>query len=91
MLKLAPHLPPAYNNLGMLYFNEHDYEKAAEVLKKGLVVDPGMTTAQAMLDISDFKLGRHEEAKVALETALAANPKYDNAEFTLARLLITTG
>ena len=26
MLKLAPHLAPAYNNLGMLYFNEHDYE-----------------------------------------------------------------
>src|SRR5260370_27922700 len=40
MLKLAPHLAPAYNNLGMLYFNEHDYEQAAHVLKHGLELNP---------------------------------------------------
>lgn len=91
MLKLAPHLAPAYNNLGMLYFNERDYAKAADVLKRGLSVDPNMNTAQAMLGISDFKLGRNEEAKAALEKALAVNPTDDNAELTLARLLIATG
>src|ERR1700678_621624 len=38
MIKLAPHLAAAYNNLGMLYFNSHDYDHAAEVLKRGLEI-----------------------------------------------------
>lgn len=29
MIKLAPHLAAAYNNLGMLYFDSHDYARAA--------------------------------------------------------------
>ena len=32
ILKLAPHLAAAYNNLGMLYFDRHDYAHAVEVL-----------------------------------------------------------
>jgi tetratricopeptide (TPR) repeat protein len=90
ILRLAPHLAPAYNNLGMLYFNQRDYAHAAEVLEKGLALDPEMNTAQAMLGISDFNLGRNEEAKAALEKALAANPLDDHAEIALARLLIAT-
>ena len=31
MIRLAPHLAAAYNNLGMLYFNSHDYSHAASV------------------------------------------------------------
>ena len=30
IIKLAPHLAAAYNNLGMLYFDGHDYGSAAE-------------------------------------------------------------
>jgi predicted Zn-dependent protease len=74
----------------MLYFNQRDYAHAAEVLEKGLALDPEMNTAQAMLGISDFNLGRNEEAKAALEKALAANPLDDHAEIALARLLIAT-
>jgi len=91
MIKLAPHLGPAYNNLGMLYFNRHDYEKAAAVLAQGLAIDPSMNTAQSMLGISQYKLGKTEEAKAALEKALAANPSDDYAEITLARVLVTMG
>ncbi len=56
MLKLAPHLAPAYNNLGSLYFDDHAYDKAADVLRAGLALDPGMNTAQALLGLSDAKL-----------------------------------
>ena len=48
MIKLAPHLAAAYNNLGMLYFNEHDYTHAAEVLERGLELQPDMPSASAM-------------------------------------------
>ena len=36
MIKLAPHLAAAYNNLGMLYFDSHDYTGAAAVLQRGM-------------------------------------------------------
>src|SRR6266481_3351872 len=35
IIKLAPHLAAAYNNLGMLYFDGHDYTHAIEVLQRG--------------------------------------------------------
>ena len=54
MLKLAPHLAPAYNNLGFLYFNQQDYAHAAEVLERGIKLNPNMPTASALLGISYF-------------------------------------
>src|ERR1700688_3903796 len=45
IIKLAPHLAAAYNNLGVLYFNQHDYAHAAEVLKRGLELNSDMSTA----------------------------------------------
>ena len=35
MIRLAPHLAAAYNNLGRLYFNQRDYGHAAQTLAEG--------------------------------------------------------
>jgi tetratricopeptide (TPR) repeat protein len=88
MLKLAPRLGAAYNNLGLLYFKERDFEEAALVLQKGLTVDPKMPSASALLGISLYQLGKYAEAKARLEKALSANPNDNNAELFLARCLI---
>jgi tetratricopeptide (TPR) repeat protein len=88
MIKLAPHLAPAYNNLGMIYFNDHDYAQAAEVLKRGLELHPDMPTASAMLGMSYFQLGASEKAEPLLRAALRANPADDNVEMMLAHILI---
>jgi len=88
MIRLAPHLAAAYNNLGMLYFNEHEYEKTVEILKRGLRVNPEMPSASAMLGMSYFQLGDNEKAESALRTALRANPGDDQAEMTLCRVLL---
>jgi tetratricopeptide (TPR) repeat protein len=88
MLKLAPRLAPAYNNLGMIYFNEHDYAHAAEVLKRGLEVNPNMPTATAMLGMSYFQLGMSEKAEPLLRAALKANPSDDRVELMLVHILI---
>src|SRR4051794_35020537 len=88
ILKLAPRLGAAYNNLGLLYFKQRDFEKAAHVLQKGLAVDPKMPSASALLGISLYQLGMYPEAKTTLEKALAANPNDSNAELFLARALI---
>jgi tetratricopeptide (TPR) repeat protein len=91
MLKLAPHLAPAYNNLGRLYFNEHDYSHAAQALNKGLELNPDMPTASALLGLSYVELGEDEKAEPLLEAAVRANPDDDNAEMALARSLIHLG
>jgi tetratricopeptide (TPR) repeat protein len=88
ILKLAPRLGAAYNNLGLLYFKQRDFEKAAHVLQKGLTVDPKMPSASALLGISLYQLGMYSEAEAPLEKALAANPNDNNAELFLARALI---
>jgi len=88
MIKLEPHLAAAYNNLGMLYFNEHDYANAAEVLKRGLELHPNMPTASAMLGMSYYQLGLNDKAEPLLRTALHANPTDDNVEMMLSHILI---
>ncbi len=88
MIKLAPHLAAAYNNLGMLYFDSHDYVHAAEVLKHGLDINPDMPTAAAMLGLSYFQLGEGSKAEPLLRAALRANPGDDRVEMVLSQVLV---
>jgi tetratricopeptide (TPR) repeat protein len=90
MIKLAPHLAAAYNNLGMLYFDGHDYARAAEVLQRGLELDPNMPSTEAMLGMSYFQLGKNDKAEPLLENALRANPKDDQVEMVLIHILINS-
>ena len=88
IIKLAPHLAAAYNNLGGLYFDQHDYAHAAEVLRRGLELNPNMPTAAAILGMSYVQLGDNDKAEPLLRRALHANPKDDKIEMMLARMLI---
>jgi tetratricopeptide (TPR) repeat protein len=88
IIKLAPHLATAYNNLGMLYLKDRDYSHAVEVLKRALELDPNMRTASGMLGMSYFELGANEKAEPLLREALRSNPTDDNVEMTLALVLI---
>ncbi|WP_158750051.1 tetratricopeptide repeat protein [Acidobacterium sp. S8] len=88
MLKLAPHLAAAYNNLGRLYVNQRDYAHAVEVLEQGLKLNPDMPTASAMLGLSYAQIGENEKAEPLLEAAVRANPADDNATMVLVHTLI---
>ena len=90
IVKLAPHLAAAYNNLGMLYFDEHDYPSAIKVLQRGLELNRNMPGAAAMLGMSYFQLGENDKAQPLLETALRANPKDDQVAMVLIHILINT-
>jgi tetratricopeptide (TPR) repeat protein len=91
LLRIAPRLPAAYNNLGALYLRQRDYKKAAETLEKGLKLDPKMSSAAALLGIARFEMGDYPGARRHLEAALRANPRDDNAELYLANDLIKLG
>ncbi len=88
MLKLAPHLAAGYNNLGMLYFNGHDYAHAAETLKRGLELNPNMPSASAMLGMSYFQMGEDGKAEPLLTKALKVKPGDDQVEMLLVHILI---
>lgn len=88
MIRLAPHLAAAYNNLGMLYFNQHDFMHAAQVLEHGLKLNPNMPSASAMLGMSYFGIGKYENAEPLLKSALRTNPNDDSLEMMLAQDLI---
>lgn len=88
MITLAPHLAAAYNNLGMLYFKDRDYNHAVEVLQSALAIDPNLHTASAMLGMSYFQLGVYGKAEPLLRAALSNTPNDDKVEMMLALLLI---
>src|SRR5262249_29622980 len=49
ILKVAPRLAAAYNNLGSIYVQQREFRKAAEVLQKGLEINRDMPSASALL------------------------------------------
>jgi len=91
LLRIAPLLAPAYNNLGALYLRQHEYQKAAAVLEKGLQIDPKMSSASALLGIALYEMGDYPAARLKLEASLRANPRDDNAELVLANDLLKLG
>ncbi len=91
ILKIAPKLGPAYNNLGSLYFRQREFSKAADILEQGLKVDPSMSSASALLGISLYETGDYPHARPHLETALRANPGDNNAQLFLAKDLTQLG
>ena len=91
ILRIAPGLGPAYNNLGALYFKKRDYAKAAAVLQQGLKIDRSMVSASALLGMSLFQMGKYAEARLALEETLRANPKDNSIELFLINDLTKLG
>jgi tetratricopeptide (TPR) repeat protein len=91
ILRIAPRLGPAYNNLGALYFRQRDYRKAATVLEQGLKISPGMPSASALLGISLFETGEYDKARTRLEAALRANASDSNAQMFLVKDLTKLG
>ena len=91
ILRVAPRLGPAYNNLGALYFRQRDYRKAATVLEQGLKINPAMPSASALLGISLFEMGEYAKARPRLEAALRSNAADSNAQMFLVKDLIKLG
>lgn len=91
VIKLAPELAPAFNNLGMLCLKDGDYSHAVEALNRALELDPSLHSASGMLGMSYFRLGMNEKAESPLREALRFNPDDDDVRMTLALVLIDLG
>ncbi len=91
MLRIAPRLSPAYNNLGSLYLQLRNYPKAIEMLERGLKFNPNVPSTSALLGIAYFESGDQRAARPHLEAAVRANPGDTNASMFLANCLTKLG
>ncbi|HLK05656.1 MAG TPA: tetratricopeptide repeat protein [Candidatus Acidoferrum sp.] len=91
ILKIAPRLAAAYNNLGSIYVQQREFRKAAQVLQRGLEINRDMPSASALLGIALYEIGDYAAAKPRLEVALRANPNDGNAALYLANDSIHLG
>jgi tetratricopeptide (TPR) repeat protein len=57
VLVLDPKNAEAYANLGVIAFFRRDYQNASRYLRKALAIDPSLTKTQALLGISQKRLG----------------------------------
>ncbi len=88
IIRIAPRLGAAYNNLGALYFRQRDYKAAVEVLEQSLKLNPGMPSTSALLGIALYEMGDYAKARPRLEAAVRASPGDNNAQLFLAKDLI---
>ncbi len=89
ILKITPRLAPAYNNLGMLYYQQHDLPQAVAILEKGLKIDSSVVATSALLGSAQFAMGQYQQARPHLEAAVRGNPKDNFARTLLARDLFS--
>ena len=88
MIRIAPNLAPAYNNLGMLYLRTHDYAKAIETLKRVHAMEPKLGSATALLGMAYFESKDYVRAKNTLEATLKVVSNDNVAALLLAKTLI---
>ncbi len=91
ILKLDPQLAPAYNNVGLLYFQQNEYIRAIQSFEQGLRVDPKMTTALVPLGTAYFQIGQFEKSREVLDRAVTLNPADETAQLYRARSLFALG
>jgi len=91
ILKLDPQLAPAYNNLGLLYFQQNEYGRAIQSFEEGLRVDPKMTTALVPLGTAYFQIGQFEKSREVLDRAVTLNLTDETAQLYRARSLFALG
>jgi len=91
IISISPDLVAAYNNLGRLYFQQSEYTKAIQSLKKACELDPHLAVPHALLGFSYFQVGDFEAARRELETSHRLDPTNPQVELFLARSLVQLG
>ena len=78
--------PVAYLQVGILKFNNNDFNGAAGALEQALVIDPQFANAQYYLARSYYELGRRDEARTLFEQLAETNPDSEDVKVYLDRL-----
>ena len=76
----------AFLNLGTLYFEMRDFEKAEEYYKEALEVNPDNAPAHFNLGNICDEWGQHQEAAKFYAQAIQLDPSYADAHYNFALL-----
>jgi len=86
--KIAPDFVQAHNNLGSMYINLKEYDRAVTELQRTIALRPNLETPYHNLAMVMILLDRLPEAEVAARQVLELQPQQSDARFTLGRILV---
>jgi tetratricopeptide (TPR) repeat protein len=81
----------AFYNLGLIYYNQRDYQDAVGYFKGALRIRNDSSDTYVLLAQSLEELGQSYDAKSAAATALRFDPSFAQAYYVLAKLLLAEG
>jgi tetratricopeptide (TPR) repeat protein len=64
--ELSPETPEVHAQLGMIYFQQHDFARAVPTLRQALKLKPGLPNVDVLLAMCLSELGQYREALPAL-------------------------
>lgn len=77
---LSPNDPGVFFQLGLLYYNQREYDDAVASLERAIALSPNYANAQYFLGLSYYQNGDRPRAIAQFESLSKSNP--DNAEVT---------
>ena len=91
VLKLAPELPEAYVNLGLVYYAQSKFGDSARALATAGKLRPGMRGVSLWLGIDEVHLNHPAQAVPLLREAVRQNPQEKQAQSWLGTALWNSG
>ena len=89
VLKIEPNHSQSYNNIGVIFQNQINHEKAKDCYEKAIEIKPDYEDAHNNLGNIFKELGENQKAKVCLEKAIEIDPNYLQAHNNLANFYIS--
>ncbi len=94
-IRAVPNSAKAHNNLGLLYLNERQQDRAQREFETVLRIYPGYPDTLASYGLLNFQRGDYKDAQwmmqQALDTSTRDDPNYDFMAVNLAGLWMQTG
>ncbi|HEY2470535.1 MAG TPA: tetratricopeptide repeat protein [Terracidiphilus sp.] len=91
VLKLAPGLPEAYVNLGLVYYAQSKFDDSARALSTAGKLRPGMRGVSLWLGIDEVRLNHPTQGVPLLREAVRTDPQDKQAESWLGTALWNAG
>jgi tetratricopeptide (TPR) repeat protein len=91
VLKLAPGLPEAYVNIGLVYYAQSKFDDSARALSTAGKLRPGMRGVSLWLGIDEVRLSHPARAVPLLREAVRQDPQEKQAESWLGTALWNAG
>ena len=91
VLKINPNHEGAHNNLGAIFEELQEYQKAKECYEKAITINPNRVDAHNNLGTIYKELGEYQKAKSCFEKVITINPNYEKAYFNQGNTYIDLG